>query len=158
MEPTEDFEISKQAPVDQPVAMRQRPDHEQHAAKQQKQTAVHYPPSLHRNHGNREGRGGRGGRLLRLKQAVLQHRQSGNMSSVQGLNSALGRLGLTQMASMRVGGEWFLEGKPKLGRETQRRVAGWQVLLVQEQGLCVEALRRFLILLSRGGQKLLDFD
>ena len=40
MEPTEDFEISKQAPVDQPVARRQRPDHEQHAAKQQKQTAV----------------------------------------------------------------------------------------------------------------------
>ena len=57
-------------------------------------------------------RRGRGGRLLRLKQAVLQHRQSGNMSSVQGLNSALGRLGLTQMAGMRVGGEWFLEGKP----------------------------------------------
>ena len=41
VEHTEDFEISKQAPVDQPVAMRQRPDHEQHAAKQQKQTAVH---------------------------------------------------------------------------------------------------------------------
>ena len=49
-------------------------------------------------------------------------------------------------------------GKAKLGREPQRRVAGWQVLLVQEQGLCVEALRRLLILLSLGGQKLLDFD
>ena len=47
VEPTVEFEISMQAPVDRLVAMRQRPSHEQHAAKQQKQTAVHYPLSFH---------------------------------------------------------------------------------------------------------------